>query len=86
MSIYRKFKKDEQTYVIIGWKSVCWPVSNKSIKILETVLQEFKGLNIPFQYVLLNEDRLTDIRILEFYENDSNVNIFSIERKIKIKI
>lgn len=86
IDIYRKFEKDNKTYIIIGWKSVCWPVSNKSIKILETVLQEFKGLNIPFQYVLLNEDRLTDIRILEFYENDSNVNIFSIERKIKIKI
>ena len=60
-------------------------VSNKSINILETTMQEFKTLNIPFQYVLLNEDVLTDIRIMEFCENDNNVDVFSIERKIKIK-
>lgn len=86
LDIYRKFEKDNQNYIIIGWKSVHWPVSNKSIKILEATLQEFKSLNIPFQYVLMNENRLTDIRILEFYENDSNVKIFSVERKIRIKI
>ena len=59
--------------------------SNKSIKILENTIQEFRGLNIPFQYILLNEDVLTDIRTMEFIDNDSNVDIFSIERKIKTK-
>lgn len=76
---------DGKVYIIIGWKSVCWTVSNESIKILETTIQEFKALNIPFQYVLLNEDRLTDIKTMEFFENDNNVNVFSMERKIKIK-
>ena len=85
IDIYRKFKKDGNTYIIIGWKSVFWPVSNKSVRILESTLQEFKSLNIPFQYVLLNEDILTDIRIMEFIDNDNNVNIFFIDRKIKIK-
>lgn len=85
INIYKKFEKDNKTYIIIGWKSVFWPVSNKSIRILETTIQEFKTLNIPFQYVLLNEDRLTDIRKMEFCEDDSNVDVFSIERKIKIK-
>ncbi len=85
INIYKKFEKDGKTYIIIGWKSVFWPVSNKSIRILETTLQDFKTLDIPFQYILLNENRLTDIRKMEFIENDANVDIFSIERKIKIK-
>ena len=85
INIYKKFERDGNTYIIIGWKSVFWPVSNKSIKILENTIQEFKSLNIPFQYVLLNEDVLTDIRTMEFTDSDSNVNIFFIERKIKTK-
>lgn len=86
IDIYKKFEKDNNVYIIIGWKSVCWPISNKSIKILEKTIQDFKSINIPFQYILLNEDRLTDIRIMEFCENDGNVKVFSIERKIKTKI
>lgn len=86
VDIYRKFERDGKVYIILGWKSVCWPVSNESVKILETTIQEFKKINIPFQYILLNEDRLTDIRTMEFYEYDSNVNIFSVERKITIKM
>ena len=86
IDIYKKFEKDDNAYIIIGWKSVCWPISNKSIKILEKTIQDFKSINIPFQYILLNEDRLTDIRIMEFCENDGNVKVFSIERKIKTKI
>ena len=85
LDIYRKFQRDGKDYIIIGWKSVFWPVSNKSIRTLEIAMKEFKDLNIPFQYVLLNEDRLTDIRTMEFCENDNNVEVFSIERKIKIK-
>jgi hypothetical protein len=85
VDIYKKFKQDGTTYVVIGWKSVFWPVSNKSIKILEKTIQEFRKSNIPFKYVLLNEDILTDIKIMELIENDSNVDVFSIERKIKIK-
>lgn len=86
IKIYRKFEKSGINYIIIGWNSVFWPASNKSIRILETTLLEFKSLDIPFQYILMNEDRLTDIRILESFEDDSNVNVFSVERKIKIKI
>lgn len=85
LDIYRKFQRDGKDYIIIGWKSVFWPVSNKSIRTLEIAMKDFKDLNIPFQYVLLNEDRLTDIRTMEFCENDNNVEVFSIERKIKIK-
>ena len=83
--MYRKFKKNENTYIIIGWKSVFWPTSNKSIIILEKTINEFKKLKIPFQYVIMNENVLTDIKIMESSENDNNVKVFSIERKIKIK-
>ena len=85
IDIYRIFERNGNTYVIIGWKSVFWPVSNKSIQILERTIKEFKNLNIPFQYVLLNEDILTDIRTMEFSNDDSNVSVFSIERKIRTK-
>ena len=49
-------------------------------------MQEFKNIDIPFQYILLNENVISDIRIMEYSENDSNVKVFCIERKIKIKI
>lgn len=86
IDIYRKFEKQSKNYVILGWRSVFWPISNKSIKILEDTLQEFKNIDIPFQYILLNENVISDIRIMEYSENDSNVKVFCIERKIKIKI
>lgn len=83
--IYKKFEKNGTDYIILGWKSVFWPTSNMSVKILEKAVQEFKELNIPFQYILMNEDLLTDIKLIEFCETDSNVDVFLIERKIKIK-
>lgn len=85
IDMYKKFEKDSKTYIIIGWNSAFWPIRNKSVNILENTLQEFKNLNIPFQYILLNENIITDIRIMEFSEIDKNVKVFSIERKIKIK-
>lgn len=83
INMYKKFIKDNKEYIILGWKSVFWPVSNKSIKILEDSIRKFKQLDIPYQYIVMNEERLTDIEIYEFIDNDSNVNIFEIERKIK---
>ena len=85
LNIYRKFERDGNIYIIIGWKSVYWPVSNKSIIILENTIRKKKNLNIPFQYIVLNEDVLTDIKIIEFSDTDQNVRVFSIERKIKTK-
>ena len=85
IDIYKKFEKNGQAYVIIGWKSVFWPTSNISIKILENTVREFKETNIPFQYILMNEEILTDIKIMEFFETDNNVNVFIVDRKIKIK-
>ena len=53
---------------------------------LETMLKSFKSLNIPFQYIVMNEENIKDIEINQFIENDKNVNVFFVERKIKIKI
>ena len=86
IDIYKTFERDYKKYIIIGWNLTFWPSSNKSIKVLETTLKEFEKLNIPFQYVLLNENVLTDIRIKESYESDNKVKVFSIQRKIKTKL
>lgn len=83
INMYKKFIKDNKEYIILEWKSVFWPVSNKSIIILEDSIRKFKQLDIPYQYIVMNEERLTDIEIYEFIDNDINVNIFEIERKIK---
>ena len=48
--------------------------------ILESTLKKFKSINIPFQYVLINENVLSDIKTMEFSENE----VFSVERKIKV--
>lgn len=82
----RKFEKDGKSYIIIGWNSVYWPVSNVSIRIFENTIQQFKNLDLPFQYVLLNEDELADIKIMQNKEIDNNVDVLLIERKIRIKI
>ena len=70
--IYRKFEKDSKTYIVIGWKSKYWPSSNKSVKLLENTMREFIKLKIPFQYVVLNENVLTDIRMIEFSEGEKS--------------
>lgn len=86
VKIYRKFQKDNINYIAMGWNSVFWPVSNRSIQIINNTIRSFKRLDIPFQYIVMNENDLIDIEVYEFIDNDSNVKIFSIERKIKIKI
>lgn len=84
VKIYKKFRKDNKEYIVIGWNSVYWPVSNKSVKIIEDTLEYFKNTDIPFKYIVMNENKITDIRILEFTEIDNNVDIIFVERKIKI--
>lgn len=85
ISICKEFERKGNNYIILVWKSVFWPVSNKSVRILEKTIEELKKQNIPFQYVLLNEDVLTDIKMMEFCETDKNVKVFSVERNIKMK-
>lgn len=85
INVYSSFTKNKKKYKIIGWSSVYWPLSNKSIKIIEDTIKSFRKLNIPYQYVVLNEDNIIDIEIYQFTENDNNVDIFWIERKIKMK-
>lgn len=52
---------------------------------MENTIRTFRELNIPYQYIVLNEENIIDIEIHQFIENDSNVDIFWIERKIKMK-
>lgn len=86
INIKKTFYKDNNEYIILGWKSTYWPTSNVSVKILETTLSSFKVLNIPFQYIVMNEQDVNHVDIYQFIENDDNVNVFFVERKIKIKI
>lgn len=85
VDIYKKIERNGELYIILGWKSVFWPTSNKSIRILEETIHDLKKLNIPFQYIILNEDIISDIRMIDFSTDKENANIFCIERKIKIK-
>lgn len=86
ISMYRKFCIEGKDYIAIGWNSIFWPVSNKSIQIIENTVRMFRSLDIPFQYIKMNEENYTDIEICEFVDNDKNVKVFSIERKIKMKV
>ncbi len=85
INIYEQFEVDDKQYIAIGWSSVFWPVSNKSVKIIENTIKEFRKLDIPFQYIVMNEYDLTDFVICESTDNDSNVRAFSIERRIVMK-
>lgn len=81
----KNFFIDEKEYMIIGWKSIFWPISNKSVQIIEDTIKGFRSFDIPFQYIKINEDIPKDIEIYEFTENDNNVKVFFIERNIKMK-
>ena len=85
ISIYKEFRKGKKEYIAIGWQSVFWPVSNRSIQIIEETVKSFKKQDIPFQYIVLNQDNLTDIKVYEFIENDNAVDIFYGDRKINMK-
>lgn len=85
IDILKKIKINNKVYIVMEWKSVFWPVTNKSVTILENTLKEFKSLDIPFQYVRLNKGNVTDIKINEYIQVDKNVRVFSIQTKIKIK-
>lgn len=85
MQLYEEFKRDNKEYIAIGWYSAFWPITNKSIRIMENTIQTFRKANIPYQYIVLNEENLNDIEIYQFSENDNNVDVFYVERKIKIK-
>lgn len=86
VTMYKEFSKNNKKYIALIWKSVFWPVSNRSVEIIEDTVGKFRSLNIPFQYIVMNEENLNDTEVKEFITNDSNVNVFSIERKIKFKI
>lgn len=81
----KEFNVKGKKYVVIGWDSVFWPVSNKSIMIIENTIKEFRKHNIPFQYIVINEEDFTDITKYEFTINDKNVDRFSIVIDIKMK-
>ena len=85
VKVYRRFQKDNGNYIVIGWSSVYWPSSNKSIKILEKTLNSFVNDNIPFKYIVMNENDIKDVKILKFTINDNNVDLIFVERKIKIR-
>ena len=85
ITIYDEFIENKIKYVVIEWNSVFWPISNKSIKIIENTLRSFRRLNIPFQYIVMNENKPEDITILDFLDNDTNVDIYILERNIKNK-
>ena len=70
---------------IISFSFLFNAVKKIIVIIIEKTIKGFRKQNIPYQYIVMNEEKLTDRKIDEFTENDSNVNVFLIERKIKIK-
>ena len=81
----KRFVRDNKEYMILEWKSVLWPVSNKSVKIIENTIKSFKKLDIPFKYIISNEKDLNDIKVYEFTDKDNNVDVFIIKIILNIK-
>lgn len=85
VDILRGFIRNKNRYIILGWKSINWPTTNKSINCIEDTIRSFRKQDIPYQYIVMNENNVQDIEILEFSVNDENVKVFEIKRKIMVR-
>lgn len=85
IKVYKTFVVKGKEYIILGWNSIFWYKKNKNVKLIEETINSFRELNIPFQYIVMNEKDALDIREDKFTRIDNNVNVLYIENKIKIK-
>lgn len=85
VDFYKEYKKNKKRYAIIVWTSTYWSDTNFVVEKIEEVLNTLRKQNIAYNQIILGETDPTFIKINQFIDNDKNVDIFEISRKIKIK-
>lgn len=79
---FRAFKKD---YAILIWASTYWSENNFVVRIIEETLGSLREKNIAYKLIVIGENDNTYIKIKEFIDNDSNVDVFNVIQKIELK-
>lgn len=85
VTYYKEFKAFKKTYVILTWASTYWSESNFVVRIIEDTITKLREQNIAYKLIIIGETDKTFIRVDEFIDNDSNVDVFNIVHKVELK-
>ena len=85
IDIFKQYKVFKKKYAILIWTSTYWSETNFVVKTINESFKELRKMNIAYKQIIIGETDPTYIKINEFIDNDSNVDIFNIFQKIEIK-
>lgn len=85
VDFYKEFKAFRKKYAILVWTSTYWSETNFAVKCIQESLKELRKQNIAYKQIIIGETDPTYVKINEFIDNDSNVDIFEIFHKIELK-
>ena len=85
--LFQEYHQNESSYFFIIWSETYWPETNFTVGAIEKALPKLRKNNIAYQYIKIgvSENNERELEVKEFCKNDSNVDIFEILTKIKIK-
>lgn len=85
VDLYKEYSAFKEKYVILIWTSTYWTENNFAVKCIQDSIKEFRRMDIAYKQIIIGETDKTYIKINEFSENDSNVDIFNLIQKVEIK-
>ena len=85
VDFYKEYKAFRNTYAILIWTSTHWSENNFVVKCIQESLKELRRQNIAYKQIIIGETDPTFIKINEFIDNDTNVDIFNVFHKIELK-
>ena len=85
VDLYKEYSAFKEKYVILVWTSTYWSENNFVVKCIQDAFKVFRKMNIGYKQIILGETDPTYIKINEFTDNDTNVNVLEIIQKIEIK-
>lgn len=85
VDLYKEYSAFKEKYVILIWTSTYWTENNFVVKCIQDSIKEFRRMDIAYKQIIIGETDKTYIKINEFSENDSNVDIFNLIQKVEIK-
>ena len=85
VDLYKEYGAFKEKYAILIWTSTYWTENNFVVKCIQDSIKEFRRMDIAYKQIIIGETDKTYIKINEFSENDSNVDIFNLIQKVEIK-
>lgn len=85
LDLYKEYKVFKSTYAILVWTSTYWSENNFVVKCFQDSFKELRENNLAYKQIIVGETNPKFIKINEFIDNDSSVDIFNICQKIELK-